>query len=218
MRLSRRLSYANVIATLALFFALAGTSIAGAKVLITGAEVKNQSLTGADIKNGSLELKTLSKGARLGLAGDRGPAGERGPQGSQGDAGPAGPQGPAGAQGAPGIGITTAIANGADASNYQDLTPLASQVLAAPGDYVIFATLTVHNTGASNEYLNCGFRLNGTINGAAGVDTTAGGTTSGTSVGALHADTAGTVEFLCTGNGATTYDISNISLRVHNLG
>ena len=59
MRLPFRLSYANVAATLALFFALSGTAVAGAKLLISGANVKNHSLTGVDIKNGSLGLRTL---------------------------------------------------------------------------------------------------------------------------------------------------------------
>ena len=54
MRFCSRLSYANVAATLALFLALTGTAVAGAKLLITGANVKNHSLTGVDIKNGSL--------------------------------------------------------------------------------------------------------------------------------------------------------------------
>jgi hypothetical protein len=65
---------------------------------------------------------------------------------------------------------------------------------------------------------NCGYKVDGTINGAAGVDTTAGGTATGTSVGAFHAPGAATVEFLCTGNGNTTYDISDITMRIHYLG
>ena len=57
--LLRRLTYANVAATLALFFALGGTAVAGAKLLITGATVENHSLTGVDIENGSLGLNAL---------------------------------------------------------------------------------------------------------------------------------------------------------------
>lgn len=221
MRLLRRLSYANVAATLALFFALGGTAVAGAKLLITGADVENQSLTGVDIKDGSLGYQALSPAARAKLRGARGATGATGPQGqpgSQGAQGPVGPQGQAGQQGATGIGVTTATTSGADAGNYQDMTPLVSYPLPVGGDYVIFTTLTVHNTGANGEYLNCAFRLNGTLIGAAGVDTTAGATVSGTSVGAFNASGAGTVEFLCAGNGNTTYDISNITMRIHNLG
>jgi hypothetical protein len=47
-----RLSYANVMATIAVFIALGGTSYAA--ITITGKNVKNGSLTGVDIKNNSL--------------------------------------------------------------------------------------------------------------------------------------------------------------------
>jgi hypothetical protein len=47
-----QLSYANVMATIAVLVALGGTATAAA--LITGRNVKNNSLTGADIKNRSL--------------------------------------------------------------------------------------------------------------------------------------------------------------------
>ncbi len=219
-----RLTYANVASTLALFFALSGTAFAGAHLFVTGANVKNHSLTGIDIRTGSLGLRTLSPAARANLRGARGPVGATGAQGAQGSQGAAGqqgtpgPQGAVGPQGAPGAGVTTATASGADSPNYVDFTPLASYSLAGAGDYVIFTTLTVHNTGANNEYLNCGYRVDGTMVGAAGVETTAGGTATGTSVGAFGVQGAASVEFLCAGSGGTTYDISNIAMRIHNLG
>lgn len=87
----RRLSYANVVATLALFMALGGASYAAVTLprnsvgpaqiksnAVTGAKVKNSTLTGSDVKDGSLTTKDF--GSTL----------------------PAGPQGAAGAQGAPG--------------------------------------------------------------------------------------------------------------------
>lgn len=218
MRHLRRLTYANVAATLALFFALTGTAVGGATLLLTGADIKNHSLSGVDIKNGSVGIRTLTPAAVRRLRGARGPAGASGPQGQQGNPGPAGPQGPAGAPGAPGAGVTTSTTTGPNISDYQDLTPLASGSLPATGDYVVFTSLTVHNTGAVNEYLNCAYRIGSTVIGAAGVDTTAGGTTSGTSVGAFSASGPATVEFVCAGNGNTTYDISDITMRIHNLG
>jgi hypothetical protein len=217
MRLLARLSYANVAATLALFFSLTGSAVAGA-VLITGADVKDHSLTGADIKNGSLGLRTLSADARAQLRGRLGPRGAPGLQGAKGDAGPAGPAGANGQQGPAGTGITTTSSTGTDVADYQDLTPLATVTLGQAGDYVVFASLTVHNTGAANEYLNCGFRFNGVVSGAAGVETTAGSTTSGVSAGVVSVDSPGDVEFLCAGSGSTTYDISQIRMRAHYLG
>ena len=102
------------------------------KLLVTGANVKNHSLTGVDIKDGSLGFKTLSPAARTRLTGTMGPAGATGPQGQQGTQGPQGPAGPQGAtgpQGSPGVGVTTATTSGADVSDYQDYTPLASYPL-----------------------------------------------------------------------------------------
>jgi hypothetical protein len=72
----RRVSYANVVATLALFVALGGSSYAALSV--TGKQVKNGSLTGKDVKNRSLgatELSAKAKGALRGNAGRSGAAG-----------------------------------------------------------------------------------------------------------------------------------------------
>ncbi len=51
-RLRRRLSYANVMATIAVFLALGGGAYAA--VNITGRDVVNRSLTGKDIKKRSV--------------------------------------------------------------------------------------------------------------------------------------------------------------------
>ena len=79
---SFRLSYANAMSTIAVFLALGG-SAAAAKGLISGRDVRNESLTGTDIKNGSLTRADLSPSA-LGLgtttiqqAGREGVAGRR---------------------------------------------------------------------------------------------------------------------------------------------
>lgn len=62
-RLKPHLSYANVMATIAVFIALGGT--AGAAVLITGKNVKNSSLTYKDLKPNTLG-GTRIKESRLG--------------------------------------------------------------------------------------------------------------------------------------------------------
>jgi hypothetical protein len=85
-----RLSYANVVASLALFAALGGSSYAaiklpagsvGAKQLRTGA------VSSAKVKDGSLGRRDLGPGvlaAQPGPAGPAGPAGQRGEQGEPG--------------------------------------------------------------------------------------------------------------------------------------
>jgi hypothetical protein len=88
-----RLSYANVMATLALFFALGGTSIAAVQAL------PRNSVGSPQIKNGSIQKVDISKRTVAGLRGARGPAGSVGPTGPTGATGPRGAAGPAGPPG-----------------------------------------------------------------------------------------------------------------------
>ena len=85
-------SYANVMATVAVFVALGGTSYAA--VQITGKDVKDASLTSRDIKDRSLLAGDFKPGQL--------PGGAKGAAGPQGEPGPQGPHGERGAQGAPG--------------------------------------------------------------------------------------------------------------------
>jgi hypothetical protein len=106
-KLRSKLSYANVIATVCLFVVLGGSSLAApvreaAKKLITGKQVKDNSLTTKDIKNASL----LSKDFKAGQL-------PRGAQGPTGLVGPTGPRGAVGAKGDTGD-------NGLDGQNGQD--------------------------------------------------------------------------------------------------
>lgn len=92
---SRHLGAANVLATLALVFALTGTSYAA--IQITGANVKNSTLTSKDVKAGSLVAADLSASARVGLTGPIGDAGFAGTKGVKGAIGAKGATGPVGA-------------------------------------------------------------------------------------------------------------------------
>lgn len=106
--IASRLTYANVMATVAVFVALGGAGYAAIKLpansvgsaqivngSITGADVKNGSLTGADVRNKSLTSadtcdskdvkacqKTTVKTAEPGPAGPPGPTGAPGRNGS----------------------------------------------------------------------------------------------------------------------------------------
>lgn len=97
----RHLSYANVMATVAVFIALGGSSYAALR--ITGRDVRDGSLTGRDVKNHSIRSRDLAAGVvRQGAAGAQGPVGAKGDLGAKGDAGPrglTGARGPAGARG-----------------------------------------------------------------------------------------------------------------------
>jgi hypothetical protein len=94
-----RLTYANVVATVALFVALGGTSYAA--LTVTGRNVKDSSLTGRDIRNSSITTADVKNGSLLArdFAAGQLPAGPRGTPGTQGAAGP---KGDTGAKGDPG--------------------------------------------------------------------------------------------------------------------
>ena len=98
--LREKLSYANVMATIAVFVSLGGGAYAALRV--TGREVVNSSLRGADVRNGSLtgrDIRDRSIGARDLARGAirQGPQGATGATGSQGRPGPPGATGPQGA-------------------------------------------------------------------------------------------------------------------------
>src|SRR4051794_36712417 len=84
----RRPSAAIVVAFLALFVALSGTSlghgaISAAKQLISGKQIKNGSVTGADVRDGSLRAKDFKAGqVKAGPPGAQGPAGPKGDTGT----------------------------------------------------------------------------------------------------------------------------------------
>lgn len=99
-----RLTYANVMSTIAVFLAL-GTGGAYASSLITGHQIARNTITTRNIKNGSLTARDLSETARVQLRGPRslgvriGPIGPIGPTGAKGETGLQGPAGPSGGAG-----------------------------------------------------------------------------------------------------------------------
>ena len=105
--LRRRLSYANVVASLALFVALGGTGYAAVTITsknvqngsLTGTDIKNSSIASADVKNGSLLAQDFKVGQLVrgapgapgvpGVPGQPGSAGQKGDKGDTGEAGSA---------------------------------------------------------------------------------------------------------------------------------
>ncbi len=90
LRLRRHMSYANVVATFALVFAMSGGALAASKYLITSSKQIKPSVLA------SLKGKAGANGAQ-GAAGAQGPAG---PAGAKGENGAAGANGTAGTDGA----------------------------------------------------------------------------------------------------------------------
>jgi hypothetical protein len=111
-----------VIAVAALFFSAAGGAVAGG--LITGAQIKNNTVSTKDVKDGTLKTKDLSGSARLALAGQDGQDGVDGAPGGPGPAGPPGPPGTAGTNGTNGTNGSNGV------SGYQRVTATGPAVVA----------------------------------------------------------------------------------------
>lgn len=81
-----RLTYSNVVATLALFVALGGSSYAAAT--IGSGQIKNNSIQSKDVKNRTLQAKDFKRGQlRRGATGAKGAQGPQGAPGARGAAG-----------------------------------------------------------------------------------------------------------------------------------
>src|ERR1700761_8493475 len=115
-RLRARMTYANVVATLALIFAMTGSAVAATHYLITSSkqispkvlkELKAPGKTGATGPAGSPGAQGLrgpagangANGAN-GIQGEPGPKGDQGPKGLEGPQGLPGPEGPEAGTGA----------------------------------------------------------------------------------------------------------------------
>jgi hypothetical protein len=138
--LAGRLSYANVVATIALFVALGGSSYAA--VTITGRNVKNGSLTGKDVKDRSLRPRDFAAG-RL-------------PRGRQGVQGPKGEQGDTGAQGTPGPVIAESTSADLDLP-LVGVHEVASVTVAptTPAHIMAMASVDAIGDGADDDELSC---------------------------------------------------------------
>jgi hypothetical protein len=95
-RLKGRLTYGNVIATIALFVALGGSSYAAITLprnSVGANQLRTGSVRSSEVKDRTLNARDLSQAARRFL---------RSQDGAQGPRGPQGPQGPQGERGLPG--------------------------------------------------------------------------------------------------------------------
>lgn len=105
----RRLSYAEVMATMAMFIALGGASHAAVKIpnnSVGTKQIKKSAIDSSKVKDRSLLAKDFKQGQL-----PRGATGATGAPGANGEAGPSGPKGatgPTGVQGATGPSVLSA--------------------------------------------------------------------------------------------------------------
>lgn len=82
--------HATTITICATFAVLTIAGSATAARLITGADIKNNTVSSVDIKDRTIQVGDFSLDAGRALQGPEGPTGDRGPQGPRGEPGPAG--------------------------------------------------------------------------------------------------------------------------------
>jgi hypothetical protein len=142
----KRLSYANVTATLALVFAMSGGALAANHYLINSTKQINPKV-----------LKSLKGNAgKAGATGATGAAGAAGPTGATGGAGKEGPPGPAGSA------VAYAHINGAtkiggllDAANSKNIAAV-SEVVGSEDIYCVTTTVPITNVTGSTDLVHGG--------------------------------------------------------------
>lgn len=162
-RLFRLPSPATVLALIALFVALGGTSYAAINAL------PKNSVGTKQLKNGAVTKAKINQKTIAQLKGNRGPAGPAGATGAQGPAGPQGPQGIQGTAGADGTAIAYAriLGNGTvDASASKGIAS-ANVSHPATGFYCLSGlSFTPHSAVASPQFL--GYTADTFVNAALG--------------------------------------------------
>jgi hypothetical protein len=150
----KRLSYANVTATLALVFAMSGGAMAANHYLITSTKQINptvlKKLTGKPGKNGAA-------GAN-GVNGATGPTGSTGPQGPKGETGPKGEEGPKGANGTAVAYAHVSSTGVLDTANSKNVTA-ASNI--STGVFCLKVTVPVTNVSGTVDTGNSGGQFGG---------------------------------------------------------
>lgn len=142
-----RPSPAMVVALLALFVALAGTSYAAVKL-------PKNSVGSKQVINGSLQSVDLSKRARTALKGNRGPLG---PQGAQGLAGAKGDKGDKGDRGDPGPPGPTQFARVKSTGQLVSGTAVSAFRFNTGSYFIVFPTAIDRCAGAANSASFPGF-------------------------------------------------------------
>ena len=141
-----------------------GTATAGAAGLLTGKDIKNESVTGRDLRNGTVSGRDVRDGSLTkddftgslagpaGPAGPQGPAGPKGADGAPGPAGPAGPQGPSGVSGLQYVVAGEVVANNATKS-WSVSCPAGKRAMGGGAASTNAGTVFVRETAPLNDGL-----------------------------------------------------------------
>lgn len=157
-----RLTYANVVASLALFVALGGTGYAAV-------QLAPNSVGTRQLKRGAVTAAKINARTRRALRGRAGPAGLSGPAGARGPAGANGSNGANGTNGLPGADGAVAVKIGyrddvVSVPRNKPLFPIINVRPPRPGKYLAIAKLAITPTGSDRE-ITCQLAGNGSSPG-----------------------------------------------------
>lgn len=154
--MGRRLSYANVVATLALVFAMSGGALAASHYLINSTKQINPKV-----------LKKLKGNVgNSGTPGANGVAGATGATGAPGATGTAGKEGKEGKEGAQGPSTAFSTVSGTDILNFpssaNEVLTVSSLSLPA-GNFNVLGKVVANNNAAAETQVRCELLLGGTV-------------------------------------------------------
>jgi hypothetical protein len=159
-----------IVAMIALFVALSGTAVATTSALITGNQIKNNSITGIDVKNKSLTAKDF-RGSVRGARGPAGPTGPAGPAGPKGDTGPPGAPNPNAVNSDQLDGLDSTAFQTTSASDVRTVTAalstsnqdVLSTTITVPAQKTVVAVASVEvgSNGGGDDNMNCNINIAG---------------------------------------------------------
>jgi collagen triple helix repeat protein len=207
------LTYANVMATIAVFLALGGGAYAATRLpdnSVGTKQIMKEAVTPAKLNAAAKRLLSGPTGA-TGAAGEAGakgtqglqgdPGGQGGP-GAVGQAGAAGQPGEQGEQGDPGISNGYFFTSGPAFDEWDGGEQLLATLTLPAGNYIIDSHVLGNNNAGETASYSCMVRLGGIIIGETG-EASLGANTDGEDRSVISLSlagnlaTAGTAEFIC---------------------
>jgi hypothetical protein len=137
-----RLTYANVMSSIAVFLVVAGGTAFAAS------QLGRESVGTKQLKKEAVTLAKIKKAAKNSLKGATGPAGPAGPQGKQGDRGPQGERGLQGLQGIPGVAELERVTGTTGSST---ASPKFLTVSCAPGKKILSSGFDIDGGSNANQ-------------------------------------------------------------------
>lgn len=192
-----RLTYANVMSSLAVFLVLGGATAVAvglAKNSVGTKQLKKNAVTAAKIKKGAVTLEKIAVSAQSALKGAQGPVGPQGPAAAQGG-------------GAGGAGIAR-VSNGKEddieVGKSEEKAKVIDSVELGPGKWVLIAETPLVNASGETRSVWCTLNSGGAVLGRTrAMDNEADPgaerqiSADATVLGAVDLAAAGTVEFRC---------------------